>query len=255
MHVVILGCGALGLAVARRLVAAGHSVIGVRRQPLGNEGVPMLASDIADAGLWQRLPPCDAALLCANPGLRRGRDNGLAQGVAGIPAAVRVVYTGSTAVYADLGGGGADEAAPVIDGDAAVAGLLAIEHAVLQRDQALVLRVTALVGPGRDFAAGRVAAAAGGTVTIKGDPDRPFSWLHEDDAAEVCVEALVRPSWVGVFNAAAPGRMRVRDYYQHLAQRQGVTVHIVGDASLAPSRWIDARRLHALMGPRPWLDP
>ena len=263
--VVLLGCGVVGMLTARILLDQGAQVVGARRRPIadvraGDQApVPghhatftMVTGDAADPAVLDQCGSPEAVLLCASPGLRRGRDNGLERIAAAVTArwpACRFVYTGSTAVYADLDGGDADEDAAVASEDPAVAGLLAIERAVLAHSHALVLRATALVGPNRTHARERLAAGAG---TVTGDPDRPFSWLHDHDLAELAAAALGGAFGCGILNAAAPGRLSLRDYYQHHADVLGLRLMLHSDGRPAPRRRIDARRLHALTGTRTW---
>ncbi len=253
--IVILGCGTVGVLVGDLLVGHGAEVVGVRRQPdpACAARFPIMAGDAAEPSLYQALDDqVEAVLLAGNPGLRRGRDNRLAEAVGLASArwpAARLVYTGSTAVYADAGGGDADEDAALAEDDPAVAGLLAIERAVRGHGDALVLRATALVGPTRTRVLERLRS---GDTVVRGDPDRPFSYLHEADLAELCVLALAGALGRGVLNAAAPGRLTLRGYYALLARRAGIAVTISGDGFTAPARRIDARRLHALQPERSW---
>ena len=247
MNILILGCGTVGMATGRLLLAMGHRVVGVRRTEVDDPPFPMLAADAGELALHAGLGEIDALLLAANPGIRRGRDNGLAR-IARIIVhnhrLARAVYTGTTSLYADADGASVAEDGR-IEGSAEAQALLAIEQELSKHPNALTLRATALVGPTRDFAAGKVAL--GGVVTVKGDPERPFSYLHEDDLAHLCVEALLGRLGRGVLNAAAPQMLTVRDYYELLAARQGVAVEIVGDGTPAPRRSIDAARLWRLL--------
>jgi nucleoside-diphosphate-sugar epimerase len=250
MNILILGCGVVGARVAALMSANGHQVVGVRRQAMEVAGVRMIAGDLADPGLYDRLSAeaFDGVLLSANPGLRRGRDNGLARGAAHAVVAfprARVVYTGTSAVYADADGRDVAEDGAVAVADPAVAGLLAIEQAVLASPRALVLRCPALVGPTRVHARDRLLR---GETTVRGNPDRPFTFLHEDDCAELCAAALGGSFGTGILNAAAPQRISVRDYYRALAP----DIAIVGDGATVPSRGIDARRLHGMCPQRTW---
>jgi len=259
VNVLILGCGRLGALAAGLLLAAGHAATGVRRSDAPGP-CPMRRGDLADPATWDALGgDWQAMLLCATPGLRRGRDHGLeraaALAAARLPAA-RLVCTGTTAVYGDAGGAAVAEDGPL----AADAGpLLAIERAALTHPDALVLRLPALVGAGRDRAVqrARAAAAAGTPLTIPGDPDRPFSVLHELDAAELAVAALAGPlrTCRGILNAAAPLRLSARDYYAGAAAVAGVQVAVVGDGTVKPARVIDAARLQALLPGRAWRGP
>lgn len=262
MNVLILGCGVIGGMVGGQLAAAGHQVIGVRRsaRPDQTHGFPIVTGDIADAALYtaivSAMPRVDAVLLAANPGVRRGQDNGLedaARLVRWKLGDTRLVYTGTTSVYADAGGAGVDEAG-VIDAGPEAQRLFAIERAVLEQPGSLILRATALIGPTRTFARERLKAAAaqGKPCVVKGDLDRPFSYLHEADLAEVCLIAMTGGLGDGALNAAAPDRLTVRGYYGLLARQAGITCVVESDGTTAPSRWIDARRLHALCPGRSW---
>jgi nucleoside-diphosphate-sugar epimerase len=262
MNVIVLGCGVVGGLVGGALVAAGHQVIGVRRSARPDQalGFPVVTGDIADPALYTALisamPRVDGVLLAANPGVRRGQDNGLetaANLVRWRLDGARLVYTGTTSVYADAQGAAVAEDGAIDPGSEAQR-LHAIEQAVLASPGALVLRATALVGPTRTFARDRLRAAAaqGGPCVVKGDPERPFSYLHERDLAELCAEALAGGLGGGVLNAAAPERLTVRGYYETLARSAGVACALASDGTEAPSRWIDAGRLHALCPGRPW---
>lgn len=254
--VLILGCGALGTAVAELLAAAGTVVVGVRRSPSPEpvlEACRIIRGDIADAAWWAAAPmactaagsawPPQAVLLCANPGVRRGHDNRLpeaaALAVAALPPTSRLVYTGTTAVYADAGGASVDEEGAVAEDEPAIARLLAVERAVLAHPRALVLRIPALVGPTRTHSRERLAA---GERTVRGDLDRPFPFLHEHDARDLVVAALGGDLGTGILNAASPHRITVREYYAAIAKAAGVPMPD-GDGRPAPSRWIDSTRL------------
>ncbi len=253
-RVVILGCGRLGAAVGGLLLQAGHAVVGVRRQDGPDPGFRIVRGDLGDAALLATLPAADAILLAAAPGLRRGRDNGLAAGMAAVnrwlPQA-RFVYTGTTSVYADAGGAWVGESGAVGDDEAARA-LLAIESAVLARADSLVLRCPALTGPGR----GATAKIATGQVAIAGDPLRPCSHIDAADLAAICVRALLDDHGIGrqrgILNAAHPQPVAIQDLYRARARELGVAITISGDAQPVRSLRVDARRLHALLPGLSW---
>ena len=262
MNVIILGCGVIGGLTGRLLVEAGHQVIGVRRsaRPDQSLGFPVVTGDISDSALYVSLTSAmtriDAVLLSANPGVRRGQDNGLESAANLVQwnlEGARLVYTGTTSVYGDAGGAGVDENGP-LDPAPEAQRLLAIERAVLTVPGSLILRATALVGPTRSFARDRLKAAAkeGKPCVVKGDLDRPFSFLHEQDLAELCVEALGGAFGVGVLNAASPERLTVRGYYEALARQAGITAHLESDGIAVSSRWIDAGKVHAKCMGRVW---
>jgi nucleoside-diphosphate-sugar epimerase len=262
MHLLILGCGSLGELVGARMVAQGHRVTGIRRTPgTVPNGLTLRWGDAADPAVHAGITEVDAVLLAANPGIRRGRDNGLVElaRVAGVryPHA-RLIYTGTTSVYGDAAGGAVGEDGPLA-ADAESQALLAIEAAVAALPQSLILRATAIVGPSRNFARERLSQAVAGRsvgeLVVKGDPERPFSYVHEYDLAEVCTHAVVHGLGRGIvrlLNVAAPDVLTVRDYYGLLARELGVTVTIRGDGSAVPSRAIFARKLYSLLPGHAW---
>lgn len=249
MRIVILGCGTVGCAAGLLLQARGHAVVGVRRHPAASP-LPLIAGDGADPALWQHLPAADAVLLTATPGLRRGGDNRLDRTAQQIPGTPRIVYSGTTAVYGEAAGAAVAEDGPL----AAEAGaLLAVEAAVLAHRDALILRCPALTGPTRSRIRERAAraAATGTPLLVPGDPDRPFSYLHDDDLAWLLAEAVDGrlAGQRGILNAAHPQPTTVRAHYTAHA---GIAITIASDGSVKPSRSIDATRLHRLLPDRAW---
>lgn len=257
---VILGCGRLGAWVAQ---AWQGPVVGVRRQPPTGDRL-VVAGDISQASCWQELPralaerggrwPPGAVLVSATPGLRRGRDHGLAAAVAlarmAAPRA-RLVYSATTAVYRDAGGAAVTEDAPLAREDPAIAGLLAIEEEVARQDDHLILRLPALVAPGRTAARERLVAQGG---IVRGALERPFPYLHEADAAELLVRALRGGLGTGIVHAASGHALTLGDFYRQLAAAAGLPPPR-GDDTPQPARRLDCRRLRARGGELAWRLP
>jgi len=97
--------------------------------------------------------------------------------------------------------------------------------------------------------------ASGGEVVVKGDLDRPFSYLHEEDLADLCIRALEGDLGTGVLNAAAAEALTMRGYYELLARHAGIAVRLSSDGTRVPSRRIDATRLHRLAPDVVWRAP
>lgn len=249
MQVVILGCGTVGSAAGLLLQARGHAVLGVRRHPVPGP-LPMIAGDGADPTLWHSLPAADVVLLTATPGLRRGGDNRLDRAAQQIPGTPRIIYSGTTAVYGEAAGAAVSEDGPLAP-DAGP--LLAVEAAVLAHGDALVLRCPALTGPTRTRIRERAAqaAAAGTPLLVPGDPDRPFSYLHDDDLAWLLAEAADGrlAGQLGILNAAHPQPTTLRAHY---AKHAGIAITIASNGAVKPSRAIDATRLHRLLPGSTW---
>ena len=260
MRVLILGAGRIGMSVGKRLRGLGHQVIGVRRKDPGLEPVmPMVFGDLADPVTYKPIPGAfDAILLCATPGVRRGKDNGLGRGaklIADKWGSARVVYTGTSAVYADLQGGDADEDSPLAETDDNDA-LLAIEDGLLAIENTLILRCAALLGPRYAESRNRVRMAGQiGEVIIRGDPNRPFSYLHERDLIDIVCDAIQGGFGCGILNASSPLRRSYADSYRVLVQKLGQMNKVVGDGQEIPSRRINASRLWGAYPGRQWRTP
>ena len=122
MHVLVAGCGWLGTALAKALVARGDRVTGIRRDParaaaLAGFGVEPLALDLAAPGAGARLPAVDAIVACQSSGAdtvegyraayltATGALLVSARRLGGVP----LVYTGSTGVFGQRDGSDVDE--------------------------------------------------------------------------------------------------------------------------------------------------
>ena len=123
MRVGILGCGYVGLELARQLRGA-HDVVGVRRSPEGIDaveatGAAAVRADVTDPDELASVPDVDALVFAASSG---GRGAAAAERVyvEGLRTAIeafgsresppeRLVYTSSTGVYGDHDGAFVDE--------------------------------------------------------------------------------------------------------------------------------------------------
>ncbi|WP_406333910.1 NAD(P)-dependent oxidoreductase [Streptomyces zaomyceticus] len=225
MRVLVAGAtGAVGRRLVPRLEAAGHEVVGIsRRGPrpvdvLDTGAVRRAVAEAAPDAVVHQLTDLGAADGAANnrirvEGTRNLVDAALAAGVG------RIVAQSISWAYAP-GDGPAAESVPLdsteeVPRSRIVAGVRALESAVAELPEAVVLRYGILYGPGTWHAPGGAVAAA-----LAGDPGARFlgstaaddsvsSLLHVDDAAEAAVRALEWPS--GAYNVVddepAPGRV------------------------------------------------
>ena len=231
--VAILGCGWLGTALARHLLAAGHPVLGTTTTPaqvaaltelgvrpqllqLGTDFGP--AADEALLGLLQaadvlvlNVPPRTAAA-GAYPTLLRPVHRAVA--AAGIG---RVLFVSSNSVYPD-------EPRPMREADAisnrdAASDVLRAEGHFVPRYgqwQSTVVRLGGLIGPGRapgHFLAGRHDLAQG---------NAPVNLLHLTDAVGVLAAVIRHGAWGHTFNVAAAEHPLRRDFYPAAARHLGL---------------------------------
>ena len=169
MRVAIIGCGYVGLALARRLVADGHDVIGVRRsrdrldeiEAIGAAGA---VADLTDVTTLRTVPAVDVLVVSASAAggdakaTRRLLVHGLSASIAHFGERERppnrVVYTSTTGVYGDYNGAWVDETtrlAPTSPKTAvlAEAELTCREEAVRYGMDPVIVRLGGVYGPDR----------------------------------------------------------------------------------------------------------
>ena len=227
--VLVLGCGWLGLALAKSLVASGHRVLGTTTSPelipgleaLGIE--PHLLRLGADFGapneaLLHRLlstaevlvlnVPPRAAVAGAYPALLRPVHRAVANA-----GTKKVLFVSSTGVYPDeprL----MRETDAVSTRDAASDVLRAEGHFVPRYGQwkSTVVRLGGLIGPDRApgrFLAGRRDLAQG---------NAPVNLLHLTDAVGVLSAIIEHEAWGHTFNVCAAQHPLRHDFYPAAAE-------------------------------------
>ncbi|WP_165822016.1 NAD(P)H-binding protein [Hymenobacter edaphi] len=230
--IAVLGCGWLGLPLARALAGVGHAVAGStttadKRPALAAAGIrPHLlrlgpettAADLAPllagaAVLVSSVPPSRAA---ANRSAYAAALQPVAAALA--DSSVRhVVFVSSTGVYPD-------EPRPMTEADA-VASAEAENHllraeAVFRQPgqgwQTTVLRLGGLMGPGR--APGRFLAGR----TDLPQPAAPVNLLHLDDAVGVIRAVIEQGVWGRTLNVCAAGHPPRQQFYQAAAAQLGL---------------------------------
>ncbi|MFJ3769147.1 NAD-dependent epimerase/dehydratase family protein [Streptomyces sp. NPDC090082] len=225
MRVLVAGAtGAVGRQLAPRLEAAGHEVVGVsRRGPrpvdvLDAEAVRRAVARIAPDVVVHQLTDLAGADGAANNRVRVDGTRHLVDAARAVGVR-RIVAQSISWAYAP-GDAPADESVPLDPAGeppraGIVAGVRALESAVAELPEAVVLRYGILYGPGTWYAPGGAVAAA-----LAGDPAARFlgslaaddsvsSFVHVADAAEAAVRALDWPP--GAYNVVddepAPGHL------------------------------------------------
>jgi nucleoside-diphosphate-sugar epimerase len=234
MHATILGCGYVGLELGRRLDAAGHDVLGVRRSDAGRDairdaGLDAARADVTDPASLAGLPETDWVVFAVSAG-RGGADaaravyrDGLRNAVAAYAAhddpPERLLYTSSTGVYGDHDGAWVEEETPPVPDSERGAVLVEAERVALERTAEVgidgtVARFGGLYGPGRY----RLERYLEGPVT-----EGYLNSVHRDDAAGavayLLTAALARDETVLVVDDDPVSKWAFADW---LADRCGV---------------------------------
>jgi len=226
----VVGCGYLGLRVARLWRNAGARVCAVTRsadraRALAAEGLDPLVGDVTSPDGLPALPAVDTLFWAV--GFDRGAGasyhdvhvGGLGRVLDAIPDTARVVFASSTGVWGTDDGGIVDETTPAHPAREAGRVLLEAEDLLHARvgDRGTALRFAGLYGPGRlprldDLKAGRPIAA---------DPDSWLNLIHADDAARIVVTVAAAPHAKPLYVVSDGVPVKRREWYAHLAARTG----------------------------------
>ncbi len=268
MTKLIVGCGYLGLRVARLWQAQGQAVVAVIQQAEQEKGdsphlceapegpfrqmgtVPFfqtLVADVTRPETLAGLPAAETVLYAVGYHPRGGRSrrevyvDGLRAVLDALPPGCdRFLFISSTGVYGDAGGDWVDEDSPCRPTSEAGRALLAAEevlhhHPLGQRS--IILRLAGLYGPGRlpptaDFSSG---------AAISLPADSLVNLIHVDDAAAVVLaaERRARPPRTYLVSDSQP--IDRRTYLSRLAEVAGLPPPqfrdpAAADAATAPRR-------------------
>ncbi|MEM6671668.1 MAG: SDR family oxidoreductase [Planctomycetota bacterium] len=256
-RILVAGCGDVGSEFARRAIAEGHVVHGLRRsaRPLP-EGVRGLRGDVGDPATLRDLPAdldavvyavaaderSDAAYERAYPvGLR----NVLEAVRARITADLRVVFLSSTGVYGQTDGSRVDESSPTEPTSFTGTRLVEAERLLAERPvRGTSLRLGGIYGPGRTYLVDSVRA---GRATY---PEEGPGWtnrIHRDDAARAILFTLRLDDPPAALNVVDPNPTRRREVLEWLAERIGAPTPVSAPgAARGGDKRVDSSRLETL---------
>ena len=230
----IVGCGDVGLRVARLLVGRWRVVAltsSPERMPILRAAgiVPILGDLDRPATLARLADLADAVLHLAPPASDGITDARTARLVAALARSVRVrrlVYGSTTGVYGDCQGARVDETRPLHPASERARRRVDAEARVRWLGRATGVAVTILRIPGiyaldRDGGDPRERVRRGTPLLAAGD-DVFTSHIHADDLARACVAALHRGPHPRAINVADDTAMTMGDYFEFVADRFGL---------------------------------
>ncbi len=216
----IAGCGDVGGRLARRLISAGHTVFGLRRNcDLLPDGVIPVPGDLSDSEHLSQWPESiDYVVYCAAAG--RGEDSYRETYIKGLENVInhllkmaeppkRIFFTSSTAVYHQNDGEWVDELSPTHP--TGFNGQVMLEAEALLMSSGLsatVVRFGGIYGPGRNYMVNKVKAGEvfAQTPLVYGNR------IHSEDCAGMLAWLVkldragegVHPLYLGVDSNPAP---------------------------------------------------
>lgn len=254
----IVGCGWLGLPLAKRLVEEGHHVNGstTRLERMTElEAVGVHAFQLkAENGTWKGeglrdFLMCDVLVIAIPPGTRRNPDSSHAEEVQALMRVVsdskiniqKVIYISSTSVYKNSNRIVAESDIEV-DADAENKILFRAEKYVQSSNiqDKIILRLGGLTGYERmlaRFFAGKTELSGG---------NEPVNLVHRDDVVSVICFLLKKELGSIVLNVCSPQHPRRRDFYMHLCDRFALAQPIFPEQLDADWKEISTSKLAAL---------
>ena len=218
-NVLIVGCGDVGVRVARLVQAGGGMVSALVRTGAGAErlrsfDIMTVPGDLDDPVSLANLPTAEKLVFYLAPppggGLHdtRMRNFCAAIGAGQVPA--KVVYVSTSGVYGNCGGAWVTEATPVNPQTSRAQRRLDAETVLREWARPLgvmvvILRVTGIYGPGRL----PLARLQQGHPVLREAESPPTNRIHADDLATVCLAAAAKGEDGDVFNVSdgQPGTM------------------------------------------------
>ena len=264
----IVGCGYVGLRLARRQAALGPVLALVRRatsaEALIHEGIPVVAMDLDDAATAASLPgslmPGSVVYLAPPSGV--GTDDLRLARCLDLLGGTRpevLLYLSTTGVYGDTVGAPVDEGSSVAPGDDRSRQRLAAEGRVTRwcaerGVRGVVVRVPAIYGPQR-LPLDRLLR---GEPVLRPEDSAPGNRIHVDDLVEACLAALARPV-SGTFNVTDGQPESMADFTTRVASLAGLPAppqvswaeaqRVLSPGLLAflrEARWVETRRAQEL---------
>lgn len=230
MAKLIIGCGYLGLRVARRWLDLQEQVFAISRSEIRAEslklhGIEPIVADVTKPETLGNLPAAETVLYAvgfdraAQPSKEEVYVAGLSNVLAALPDTVqRIIYIGSSSVYGQQSGESVDEHSPCEPANESGRICLAAEQTLQQHarwgKKAVTLRLVGIYGPDR---VPRQQAILN-REPIEVDGEGTLNLIHVDDAASAVIAAEVRGTPGEVYLIADGSPVRRADYYSEIAK-------------------------------------
>lgn len=234
MKISILGCGWLGLPLAKKLLQQDHKVKGSTTSSekisgMAAEGIDPFLISISPEGVEGDIENflADIELLFINipPGLRRNPEIDFTGGIERLVGEIersgvkKVLFVSSTTVYKDTANFPTYTESDAPNGTSEAAKqLIAVEKMLMENTsfEACILRFGGLIGVDRHpvkYLAGR--------KDLK-NPKAPVNLIHREDCINIITGLLQKEPFEGVFNAVFPGHPSKKEYYNSRAGKAGL---------------------------------
>lgn len=251
----IIGCGWLGLPLAKHLIAQDHIVKGSTTSKskldlLETSEIEGFYVKITSEGINGDIESClagsDILILNIPPGLRQDPKANFVQRMGFLmpyietSAIKKVLFVSSTSVYED------SELMPIITEDTtpnpeSESGkhLLQVESLLMENKafSTTVLRFGGLFGADR-----HPATFISGRTNLK-NPDAPVNLIHRYDCVHICAEIIKQDLFGDTFNAVTIPHPSKKEYYTAVCKSMHLPLPQFDMSSLSKGKRIDSKKL------------
>jgi len=263
-RIVIVGCGDVGLRIARILAKRGPLwalTSSPQRLPaLRTAGITPLRGNLDQPATLRRLAGIATHLLYLAPPPATGqtdpRSVALKQALGRRTLPQTLVYLSTTGIYGDCAGAWIDETRSPAPTTARAQRRVAAERTMRHWGRTTAMRTSILRVPGiyahdRDTSALRARLLCG-TPVLQAQDDVYTNHIHADDLARVCIAALWRASHQRIYHVSDQSQLKMGDWFDLMADRYGLPrpprstrEHICNQLSpIRLSFMSESRRLH-----------
>lgn len=226
----IIGCGWLGLPLAKSLIQSGYHVRGsttnsLKLAVLEEEGImPYLISlgqDGITGPIKEFLDGLDILIVNVPPKLRGNSNESYVLKMKFLHDEIRkssvkkIIFVSSTSVYGAAGGEVTEDTLPMPLTESGRQ-LLEVEK-IFQKDasiQTSIIRFGGLIGPNR-----HPVTMLSGKRNLSNGNER-INLIHLDDCIHLIKAVLTNNWWDEIFNGVYPEHPLKRDYYSHMADKK-----------------------------------
>lgn len=233
-RLLIVGCGDVGLRVARaldgRIRLLALTSTGGRAPELRAQGITPLRGNLDDPASLRRLAGIATRVVHLAPppaqGWRDTRTHALLQALRLRSAPSSLVYGSTSGVYGDCEGAVVTETRPAAARTPRAQRRVDAEQAVrfngrIAAVRSSILRIPGIYAPDRPGGTPRDRLIKG-TPVLRAEDDVYTNHIHADDLARICVAALWRGRPQRIYNANDDSRLLMGDYFDLAAGLYGL---------------------------------
>jgi nucleoside-diphosphate-sugar epimerase len=253
MNIGILGCGWLGLPLAKELIEEGYKIKGSttskdKLNELSNAGIEDFLISLNEEGIQGNiekfLEGIDALIINIPPKLRGNKKENFVSKILYLIGEIedtsikRILFIGSTAIYANNNAIITEKTKPEPETESGIQ-LLKVEEILSANPnfKTTILRFGGLFNDDRhpaNFLSGRKNVM---------NPNAPVNLIHLSDCIKIIKLIIKKNIWGNTFNAALPNHPTKKEYYTKQSLKKGLEPPEFNSETLSQGKIIDSTKL------------